>query len=305
MATAWLLDQHPLVTDKRLATAIGLHEAIALQQINYWLHAKGGKDAEGRHWIKHPIAEFKTKDFPFWSVSTIKRTLNSLQRKKLLLVSDLNSAGFDKTNWYTIDDNMVNKIMKKWMNRRSVQNEPTMGSKRTNGTVQNEPTNNREYTENTSEINNNNNAAAKSGPQNQPTKSELLNQEATEIIKYLNKTTGHRFRPTTEANRKPIKARLREGFTVANARTVINKKFQDWHGVRFGGNGELGDNYLTPQTLFRASNFERYLQETPRVTGNYIGGGPSNDVEGVPSSTEDMETNLKRLQAQQAARKKR
>lgn len=32
-----LFDIHPLVVDKDIATALGLNEAIILQQVHYWL----------------------------------------------------------------------------------------------------------------------------------------------------------------------------------------------------------------------------------------------------------------------------
>lgn len=93
------------------------------------------------------------------------------------------------------------------------------------------------------------------------------------ILTYLNQKTGKRFSLKTATNRKWIRARLKEGFTVQDCKTVIDKKFADWHGVQFASGG-LGDDYMTPVTLFRPANFERYLNETPRtqVTATYRSG---------------------------------
>ena len=40
-----------------------------------------------------------------------------------------------------------------------------------------------------------------------------------------------------------------------------------WHGVTFR-NGELGDNYLKPETLFRSSKIDGYLNANPSTANN-------------------------------------
>src|SRR5699024_10582735 len=88
------------------------------------------------------------KQFPFWSESTIRRTVNSLEKQKLLIVGNFNKLKIDNTKWYTIDYEEVNR-----MNRPSVQNEQTDCSKWTDGTVQNEQTITIDYPETTTENN--------------------------------------------------------------------------------------------------------------------------------------------------------
>jgi uncharacterized phage protein (TIGR02220 family) len=49
--------------------------------------------------------------------------------------------------------------------------------------------------------------------------------------------------------------RLREGYTESDCRAVIARKVRDWlHDDKMS-------RYLTPETLFRRSNFERYIGE--------------------------------------------
>ena len=55
MKATWLFDKHPLVIDVKLAQAIGLNEAIVLQQINYWLHGRHAKKINGRLWTYNSI----------------------------------------------------------------------------------------------------------------------------------------------------------------------------------------------------------------------------------------------------------
>ena len=102
-----LIDEYPLVILPSLAVAIGLNEAIVLQQIHYWINSyrKVG-DFEhfknDRWWVYNSIPAWQ-ENFPFFSESTIKRALNNLRDAEIVIVDNFNKAGFDKTKWYTID----------------------------------------------------------------------------------------------------------------------------------------------------------------------------------------------------------
>ena len=76
----------------------------------------------------------------------------------------------------------------------------------------------------------------------------------TEIIKYLNSKTNKSFRVEAKSNREPILARLKEGYEIKDFKKVIDTKTREWLGTDM-------DTYLCPQTLFRLSNFEKYLNQ--------------------------------------------
>lgn len=78
-----------------------------------------------------------------------------------------------------------------------------------------------------------------------------------EIIDYLNQKAGTRYRATTSSTRKHIKARIDEGFTVEDFKTVIDKKCSEWLG-----NSKM-EQYLRPETLF-GTKFEGYLNAKPQ-----------------------------------------
>lgn len=88
------------------------------------------------------------------------------------------------------------------------------------------------------------------------------NAEVREVIEYLNEKAGKEFKPTASGNRSAIIPRLKEGYTVSQLKKVIDNKVIDWKGITFK-NGQLGDNYLRPKTLFAPTNIEGYLTETP------------------------------------------
>ena len=75
-----------------------------------------------------------------------------------------------------------------------------------------------------------------------------------EIVDYLNNATNSNYRHTTETTKKLIKARISEGFTLEDFKTVIDKKVLLW-------SKDLNMSaYLRPETLF-GNKFESYLNE--------------------------------------------
>lgn len=82
-----------------------------------------------------------------------------------------------------------------------------------------------------------------------------------EIIEYLNLKTGSKFKATTKPYIQAIRSRLKEGYTVDDFKTVIDKKCREWKGTKL-------EKYLTPKTLFAPSHFDTYLNsnETAAMT---------------------------------------
>ena len=80
-----------------------------------------------------------------------------------------------------------------------------------------------------------------------------------EIIEYLNIKTGSKFKPTTKPYIQAIRSRLKEGYTVDDFKTVIDKKCREWKGTKL-------EKYLTPKTLFAPSHFDTYLNSNEIAT---------------------------------------
>ena len=80
-----------------------------------------------------------------------------------------------------------------------------------------------------------------------------------EIIEYLNIKTGSKFKATTKPYIQAIRSRLKEGYTVDDFKTVIDKKCREWQGTKL-------EKYLTPKTLFAPSNFDTYLNSNEMAT---------------------------------------
>lgn len=97
-----LINESPLQVLPSLAKAIGLNEAIFLQQLHYWISHKNAPKREGRNW-HYGNYEHWLEQFPFWSIGTLKRILKSLVTKNLIIKKQFQAESWNHTNWYSID----------------------------------------------------------------------------------------------------------------------------------------------------------------------------------------------------------
>ena len=104
-----LLDEYPLIVLPSLAVALGLNEAIVLQQVHYLLQISKHV-IEGRKWVYNSYPNW-CLIFPFLSERTIKRTIYALEEQGILLSDCFNKLKLDKTKWYSIDYDQLDKII--------------------------------------------------------------------------------------------------------------------------------------------------------------------------------------------------
>lgn len=81
-----------------------------------------------------------------------------------------------------------------------------------------------------------------------------LQYQIKEIIDYLNFKCNKKFSYNNKSFNKHIEARLKEGFIVNDFKKIIDIKIQDKFFME-------NPKYFNPETLFRPSNFEKYLNE--------------------------------------------
>src|SRR3989338_2901981 len=104
-----LIAEHPLQVLPSLAAVVGLNEAIVLQQVHYWLKSST-KMHDGKCWTYNSYPEWQ-KQFPWWGLNTIRRAIATLEQKQLLISANFNHNQFDKTKWYTIDYERLNRLV--------------------------------------------------------------------------------------------------------------------------------------------------------------------------------------------------
>lgn len=115
-----LFDEQPLVVIPGLAKLIGLNEAIVLQQIHYWLenNRKAGRHfIDGHTWTYNTAREWH-EQFPFWAESTVRKTLTTLRRKRLLFAEQLSPDKRDRTLYYRLNYTRLERLSKAEMLRK-------------------------------------------------------------------------------------------------------------------------------------------------------------------------------------------
>jgi len=90
---------------------------------------------------------------------------------------------------------------------------------------------------------------------------EINTKEYNYIVPYLNEQAGTSFRASSKATQRLINARLNEGFTVEDFKTVIDKKCAEWLNTDW-------QKFLRPETLF-GSKFEGYLNAPVKAGKTY------------------------------------
>lgn len=102
------------------------------------------------------------------------------------------------------------------------------------------------------------------------------------ILKFFNEITGRKFRLTNKSYLKAISARFKDGFTEEEMLQVIQVKTIEWK------NNPVMSVHLNPETIFRPSNFEKYvnqvesIKENPKLYADYF-----KDINKIPSSAAD------------------
>ncbi|MEV4977413.1 conserved phage C-terminal domain-containing protein [Enterobacter ludwigii] len=277
-----LMPSRPIVINPDLAYSIGLNEAIALQQVNYWLkETTSGLERDGVRWIYNTNEQW-LEQFPFWSESTLKRTFTRLKNLGVLKVEQLNKSQRDMTNYYTInyesellDEVKVIKSKSSKCTLPSGQNEPmeevkmerSNGSKRT-AVIRSNCTDvlTENTTENTTDIKNPSCPVA-----SQPDREVLITDQAKQVLVHLNQVTNSRYQICTTSLQN-IRARIGEGFSVEELSLVV-----DYCNAKWSEDLTMSA-YLRPQTLFQPSKFQGYLKSAkswaragrpPRVNGEW------------------------------------
>jgi hypothetical protein len=110
-----LLDSQPLLVIPELATLIGLSGSIVLQQVHYWveINRKAKRNfKEGHFWTFNSYETWQAQ-FPFWSLKTVKRVFTRLEAAGLLVSDNFNRIKFDRTKWYRIDHEALERCIEK------------------------------------------------------------------------------------------------------------------------------------------------------------------------------------------------
>jgi uncharacterized phage protein (TIGR02220 family) len=229
-----LISESPIMILPSLAVRVGVNEAVLLQQVHYWL-VKSSHVKEGRTWIYNTYRDWQ-EQLPFWSESTIKRAVKSLEEKGLLMTANWNKSKLDNTKWYSINYQQLAAMegTSPTADHTSVQLEPAKEAN-WDGVELNLT---KPIPESTSE--------------NSTEKKNSVPFEL--IIDYLNSKTNSNYKAKSKKTQELIVARWNEGFTLEDFKKVIDLKTEEWL------NDPYWNKFLRPVTLF-GSKFESYVNQ--------------------------------------------
>ena len=117
-------DEHPMIIDRKLAAVFGLTETIILQEIHYWIqkNEKEGRNYhDGYFWTYNSYAKWQRDFFPFWSESTIKRTVRDLEKQGLLVSGSYDHNPYNHQKSYRIDYDVFNEKIREYCEEHGIE----------------------------------------------------------------------------------------------------------------------------------------------------------------------------------------
>lgn len=96
-----------------IAQKLGVNEAIIIRNFQHWLGKNKANNAnfyDGRYWTYNSIGAF-CKIFPFWTEHQIRNILKKLTVDGILIKGNFNKNPYDKTIWYSIDEDVLNNLL--------------------------------------------------------------------------------------------------------------------------------------------------------------------------------------------------
>ena len=95
-----------------IANITSVEEAIMINHLYYWQFVNESNKRnfhDGKYWTYNSIAAFK-KIFFYWSISKIRRILDKLEERKIIISGCYNNTPTNRTKWYSIIDSSIKQI---------------------------------------------------------------------------------------------------------------------------------------------------------------------------------------------------
>lgn len=250
------------ILDIGVAQLVGTNAALILENIAYWCEHNAANNAnlhDGHYWTYNSTKAFGEL-FPYMTVNVIRTALKKLKDNKLILTGNFNKSAYDRTTWYTLTAKAEAMLD---VNVHSDEPNPEE-------TTAENPTQSPAPTQDPWASTTNATPEQFQTPKYEP--QPLLDEPQApaqpkmpdpteEVVNHLNHRLGTKYKPTTQATRKLIKARIKEGFTVEDMKLVIDKKATEWV------NNPKMAQFLRPDILF-GNKFEGYLNTSQNTRLN-------------------------------------
>ena len=226
--------------DVNIAKEYGVNCAVILQNIWHWVRkneANGTNFYDGNYWTYNSTKAFQDI-FPYLSRRQIETALNKLRDDGIIITGNYNALKYDRTLWYAVTEKGKSILLgcetETHKNVKSISPVCEMDlTHSVNG-----------FTPDVKPIPDIN------------TDNKPDNKLYIVVVDYLNEKAGTKYRASSKKTQTCIHARLAEGFTIDDFKTVIDKKCAEWIGTEW-------EKFLRPETLF-GTKFESYLNAKTR-----------------------------------------
>jgi rubrerythrin len=108
-----------------LAVAYGTNESLFLTNLCFWIEKNKANKAHfhnGRYWVYNTM-EAWAELFPYFTKDQIRHLIDKLKRKKILLVGTFNRTLYDRTQWYSVSDEVLSLYAGGGMPEKTVNHE--------------------------------------------------------------------------------------------------------------------------------------------------------------------------------------
>lgn len=89
-----------------IAQELGVNAAIVINNLQFWIkknEANGKHFHDGRYWTYNSMKAW-VEFFPFWTERQIRKTLEDLVEKRIIIKGNYNQVKYDRTLWYAFSD---------------------------------------------------------------------------------------------------------------------------------------------------------------------------------------------------------
>ena len=108
-----LIDEPPLLVQPSLARALGLADAVVVQQIHYWLMENARHERNfinGRYWTYNSVESWR-KQFSFLTEWGIRYVFDRLKKGGVLETQKLSEDKRDRTLYYTLNYDRIDDLL--------------------------------------------------------------------------------------------------------------------------------------------------------------------------------------------------
>jgi Zn-finger nucleic acid-binding protein len=94
-----------------LAVAYGTNESLFLTNLCFWIEKNKANKAhfhKGRYWVYNTMDAW-AELFPYFTKDQIRHLIDKMKRKKILLVGTFNRTRYDRTQWYSVSDEVMSR----------------------------------------------------------------------------------------------------------------------------------------------------------------------------------------------------